>query len=609
MTTPDFVLAPERQHRSSGSGSRRRRRRRRIIFHSIFWPLLAILIIGGGLAAWWLATSALAVRDDLETARVQVVAFQKAADERRFDELQPIADELSSAAASAAEPTANPVWRMAELVPVVGENVHAVRVIAEGVDDVSQQVVQPASGLVGEFGISRDDSGALDLGPLRDATRIAADAQVILDGLEADLAGIDTDATIAPVSDAVTQFGDVVASAQGTLPGINAALAGAGAMLGIDGPQTVLLAFENNAEATALGGGPAAQTLLSVDEGTVKIDRQVSSTELDTQAPIGTPIDESADQLYNDILRTEINATTSRPDFPTAAALLRSRWDRDLGITPNTVVMTDPIAVSRILEVTGPVSLPGGEKLTSDNVVSKLLNEIYFRYPEGGPESDAYFAAASAAMFDKMMAGDYDVWKMAQALIDVTNSGSLMMWTENEPTQQLFEGSRLDGTLPQTNLGATVLGVYFRDRSISKIDYYLHTDADVTVDTCTPDAPTYTVEVTLRMDIPVDLQFGLPEYIDSREPGAYRTEVFLYGPAGGSTTEVAVPNPANGATTGPSVTDLGRPAEKFTVDMVNGQTAVVRATFAGTPDDAPVEVRTTPMINRTGVELVEATCG
>ncbi|MGR0321201.1 DUF4012 domain-containing protein [Agromyces sp. ZXT2-3] len=609
MTTPDFVLAPERQHRSSGGGSRRRRRRGRILFHSIFWPLLVLLIVGGGLAAWWLATSALAVRDDLETARAQVVAFQKAADERNVAELQPIADELSVAASSAAAPTANPVWRMAELVPGVGENVRAVRIIAEGVDDVSEQVVQPASGLVGSFGISRDESGALDLEPMRQATEIAADAQSILDRLEEDLAGIDTDATIPQVSDAVTQFDEVVASAQETLPGISAALAGAGAMLGIDGPQTVLLAFENNAEAMPLGGGPAAQTLLSVDNGTVKIDRQVSSTELDTQAPIAIELDESADQLYDDIIRTEINATTSRPDFPTAAALLRARWDRDLGITPNTVVMTDPIAVSRILEVTGPVTLPGGEQLTSDNVVSKLLNEIYFRYPEGGAESDAYFAAASAAMFDKMMAGEYDIWQMAQALIDVTNSGSLMMWTENEPTQELFAGSRLDGTLPQTNLGATVLGVYFRDRSISKIDTYLHTAAKVTTDTCTPDAPTYTVEVTLRMDIPPELQYSLPEYIDSREPGAYRTEVFLYGPVGGSTTEVAVPNPANGTTTGPSVTDLGRPAEKYTVDMVNGQTAVVRATFAGTPDDAAVEVRATPMINRTGVEVVEAPCG
>lgn len=568
-----------------------------------------LLIVGGGLAAWWLATSALAVRDDLETARAQVVAFQKAADERNVAELQPIADELSVAASSAAAPTANPVWRMAELVPGVGENVRAVRIIAEGVDDVSEQVVQPASGLVGSFGISRDESGALDLEPMRQATEIAADAQSILDRLEEDLAGIDTDATIPQVSDAVTQFDEVVASAQETLPGISAALAGAGAMLGIDGPQTVLLAFENNAEAMPLGGGPAAQTLLSVDNGTVKIDRQVSSTELDTQAPIAIELDESADQLYDDIIRTEINATTSRPDFPTAAALLRARWDRDLGITPNTVVMTDPIAVSRILEVTGPVTLPGGEQLTSDNVVSKLLNEIYFRYPEGGAESDAYFAAASAAMFDKMMAGEYDIWQMAQALIDVTNSGSLMMWTENEPTQELFAGSRLDGTLPQTNLGATVLGVYFRDRSISKIDTYLHTAAKVTTDTCTPDAPTYTVEVTLRMDIPPELQYSLPEYIDSREPGAYRTEVFLYGPVGGSTTEVAVPNPANGTTTGPSVTDLGRPAEKYTVDMVNGQTAVVRATFAGTPDDAAVEVRATPMINRTGVEVVEAPCG
>jgi hypothetical protein len=43
--------------------------------------------------------------------------------------------------------------------------------------------------------------------------------------------------------------------------------------------------------------------------------------------------------------------------------------------------------------------------------------------------------------------------------------------------------------------------------------------------------------------------------------------------------------------------------------MVNGQTAVVRATFAGEVGAAPTEVRTTPMINRTAVELVEAPCG
>jgi hypothetical protein len=71
-----------------------------------------------------------------------------------------------------------------------------------------------------------------------------------------------------------------------------------------------------------------------------------------------------------------------------------------------------------------------------------------------------------------------------------------------------------------------------------------------------------------------------------------------------------VPEPGLATTTGPSVVDLGRPAEKFTVDLQNGQTALVRATFAGAPGEyGPTEVRTTPMINATAVTLNDAPCG
>ena len=175
-------------------------------------------------------------------------------------------------------------------------------------------------------------------------------------------------------------------------------------------------------------------------------------------------------------------------------------------------------------------------------------------------------------------------------------------------TQELFDDTRLQGVLPKTNEGATVVGAYFRDRSSSKIDYYLKTEATVTTDSCTPDAPTYTVEVKLRFDIPGDLE--LPPYVDSGLYDFYRTEVFLYGPVGASTSSIEVPEPGLETTTGPSVTDLNRPAEKFTVDLERGQTAVVRATFAGVPGTyGPTEVRTTPMINPTKVNMAEAPCG
>jgi len=270
------------------------------------------------------------------------------------------------------------------------------------------------------------------------------------------------------------------------------------------------------------------------------------------------------------------------------------------------VVSIDPIALSRLLQVTGPVSMPDGEQLTSENVVSKLLNEAYSRYP-AGEESDAYFAAAASAVFARMMSVDYDVWAMADAVIDAANRGTLMMWSADPATQALFDGTRLQGVLPATNEGATVLGVYFRDRSSSKIDYYLRTEATVTTNACTPDTPTYTVEVRLRFDIPADID--LPAYVDSSLYDFYRTEVFLYGPVGATTTSVEVPEAGLETVTGPSVADLNRPAEKFTIDMRNGQTALVRATFQGAPGEyGPTEVRVTPMINATSVTLADAPC-
>ena len=92
-----------------------------------------------------------------------------------------------------------------------------------------------------------------------------------------------------------------------------------------------MLAFLNNAEAAALGGGPASQTLLAVDNGTVNIARQVSSADFPVAIPVDVPVDESAKQLYDSIFLDNLNAATSRPDFPTAAQIISANWQRSFG--------------------------------------------------------------------------------------------------------------------------------------------------------------------------------------------------------------------------------------------------------------------------------------
>ena len=149
---------------------------------------------------------------DLEEARTAALdEFQSAATDRRLDDLQPIADRLATSSEQAVAPTQQPLWRMAEFVPVVGENFRAVRVIAEGVDDVSSEIVDPAVGLIATFGLQRDAAtGGFDLGPLREASEIATTAEQVIGDLHDEVRSIDTDATIGQVSDAVDQFDEVL---------------------------------------------------------------------------------------------------------------------------------------------------------------------------------------------------------------------------------------------------------------------------------------------------------------------------------------------------------------------------------------------------------------
>ncbi len=54
--------------------------------------------------------------------------------------------------------------------------------------------------------------------------------------------------------------------------------------------------------------------------------------------------------------------------------------------------------LSALLQATGPVTV-GGETFHSDDVVRKLLNTAYLRFPDPARQ-DAYFASAAKGIFE-----------------------------------------------------------------------------------------------------------------------------------------------------------------------------------------------------------------
>jgi hypothetical protein len=598
---------PVARHRNRSRRSRNRRLKVALI--------VSLVVLLGGVT--WLATRLLVVKTDLEASQTLVDKLQSDAAAFDLDAVSHTSAELEDHSASAAAGTRDLTWRIAEFVPFIGENLKGVRAVAESIDDVVVNVAVPAVDLIGALAPNPENTEGLDLlTPITKAESVVESAEGALARSGERLARIETGNVVGPVADAVGKLSGVVDKATKTVTDVGPMVSAAGAVLGQDAPRNYLMAFQNNAEATALGGSAASYTLINVDKGRVSIAAQAGgSNDLKDGTAVDVQVDQSALDLYTDYLVRYPNTSTSRPDFPTAASIMQSFWARDKGTVVDGVISIDPLALAQILKATGPITLNSGDVLSSDNAVSLLVNEIYFRY--GSYEDylivDAFFQEAASSILARITTGDFDMKTMVSSITAGIDQGSILAWSTDPGEQSLLDGTRIQGVLPKDNGDATVIGTFYRDVSASKIDFYLETATETVSDVCeAPANPTFTTSVTLRSNLTREQANALPDYVSSQNFGTkfFATQVFVYGPVGATLSDSDVVAEGELTTIDTGATDLGRPVAKFTAYLRPGETSVVTATFRGEPGEyGQLEARGTPMINATNQTLVPANCG
>ncbi len=553
--------------------------------------LVLALLVGA-----WLVFRVLTVKAELEAAQKLVSSIQDSSSDE--GSLTDTVAELGEHAEAAASVAGDPVWRVFEAVPVAGDNLRAVRLSSEALDVLSNNI-----GAVALKALS-DDSDASPLAAILPA--LQAQSPRVAE-LAADIAEIAaSESLIGPVRSGVEQVDavlQVAAPAIEVLP----------VVLGGDGAKNYLLVFQNNAESLPLGGSAASQTLVSVDNGQISIAGQASSANFVEGEAVDVAVDQSAIDLYGSYLLDHVNTATSRPDFPTAAQILTAFWQRDVGDQRiDGVVSLDPLALARILKATGSIAV-GDVELTSDNVVQVLLSDVYTWWDPYASKaealaSDAFFASVATQVFARVSGGDFDLKDMLWAVNESITQGSLMMWSDNEQIASLIDGQRIEGTLPTDNVEATTVGVFFRDSSKSKIDYYMDSAVDL-AESCEADVHTFTTSTTLHLNISQSDADSLPEYVASGVWGSdqFYTEIFVYGPPGTTVQSVSVDG-RDVQSISTDVVDLGRPVASFATYLRPDEAATVTASFAGSGTFGPLAARTTPMVRSTEVSATSA-CG
>lgn len=536
-------------HQSRRSLRARTPKRKQFYRRWWFWAIVVVLLVIA--AAAWIGVRALQAKDNLEAAVPAVSTLKEQVLAQDIDGAKKTLADVAPKVREARDLTSDPIWRAAELIPVAGSNLTAVRELADVTDSIVADAVPPLLEVVDTVMADglKPVNGALNVALLSDAIPQIEEATAVFENASAVVNGIDTSQTIGQVTAAQKTMSDMLASIEPALDAAKQVLPLLPPALGTQGPRNYLILFQNNAEARALGGMPGALVLMTIDQGKVALGQQATGGDFRSYAPPVVAVPDGVQELYGNGFGTTMANATVRPDFPSAAQIARAMWLDEFGVAVDGVISIDPVALSYVLKATGPVPLATGEVLSSDNAVALLMNEVYIRFPGLTEEErfaqDAFFGAVVASTFGTVMQGNLDPKVLLSSMIQAIDERRLMIWSANEAeTTQLVAGG-LDGALPVSDGKTDEVGVYFQDAIGSKMDYYLSQRVVLSQGSCRADGrENYRVSVDVMNNAPLDAGESLTPYIVGINPdvelGDIRIDLITYAPPGSTISAIWV---------------------------------------------------------------------
>ncbi|HEX6194644.1 MAG TPA: DUF4012 domain-containing protein [Jiangellaceae bacterium] len=519
--------------------------------------------------------------------------------------------ELTAATGDARDAATGPHWWLIGLLPWAGDDVRAVSTTAVAIDDVSRDVLTPLVDVAEDINYSAfsPEGGRIDLEPLVAAEPSLSAASEALAEATTDMNEIDPDGLVSQVAGPVQEIreymdtlGSMVhagAKATDLLP----------PMLGADGPRTYLLMFQNTAEMRATGGVASAFAIIEADDGGLSIVHQGTAGDLGLfyDEPV-LPLDPGKEAIYTQRIGRFFSGVNLSPDFPTAARLAAEMAGRN-GFDVDGVVATDTVALSYLLEATGPLPIADGPEMSRDNAVSLLLSDVYWEIDDQGLQ-DEFFALAAAEVFAALTGGESEPVELVYALSDAADERRLLVWSAHEEEQQELADTVLSGAFDDSSPSPSTLGVFFNDGTSAKLQYYLETSIEHTETICAGGTRYDTLSVRLNYTAPPEASTDFPRDVtgvgNTGVPtGSVRTNVYFYGAADGEIREVrrdgvSVDSEAH--------SDGARPVRVFTTELEPGGSVTFEVQMAQPNGGEPVEVWATPTVGEGGIRAVAAPC-
>ena len=240
----------------------------------------------------------------------------------------------------------------------------------------------------------------------------------------------------------------------------------------LGGPQkTYLLIFQNNNEARATGGFIGTYGLLSVGNGSMKIERIESIYNLDGQlkeqiaAP--GPLQYFVSPLWG------IRDANWFADFPDASRKILGFLEKETGIAASGVISFTPDVFERLLALTGPVEMPAyGETLTAENFRSRAQYKTSIDYNRAENQPKKMLSDFAPLFLSRLArsgeAGQNQLVDVVEILSRMVAQKHILLFSLDEATQAQIKSYDASGEIKRTD--GDYLAIYHSNVGGGKTD-------------------------------------------------------------------------------------------------------------------------------------------
>ncbi|MGQ9568794.1 MAG: DUF4012 domain-containing protein [Anaerolineae bacterium] len=229
-------------------------------------------------------------------------------------------------------------------------------------------------------------------------------------------------------------------------------------LLGAEGERQYLLLAQNADELRATGGFISGVGLLTLWDGKVvglTFTDSYAVDDLSKPHPAAPPALTRYMLGAGLLLLRDVNWW---PDFPTVAQAAEALYELDQGIVTDGVVAADLEALRQVLEVLGPVHLPGyGETVDAANLVSLL--KAYWAAPKEAPalgekpwqewwqHRKDVMGDVLGAVFLRLSTGEVDWPSLLRALLSALEEKHILVYLNHPQAQAAVARMGWDGAL------------------------------------------------------------------------------------------------------------------------------------------------------------------